>query len=59
MEEDICTDFGMKRQPVERENTLAHDANGTGLVSKIYKQLTWLHIRQTHNPTLKMGRVPK
>ena len=37
MEEDICTAFGMKRQTMKWENTLAHDVNDMGLISKIYK----------------------
>ena len=45
MEEDICTAFEMKRQPMKWENTLTHDANDMGLISKIYTQLICLNIK--------------
>ena len=37
----------MKREPTIWENVFANDTSDKGLVSKIYKQLTGLHSRNT------------
>ena len=42
-----------KRQPTEWEKIVASDILGKGLVSKIYKELTKLHTRKTHNTVKK------
>ena len=37
----------MKRQPSEREIKIANETTDKELISKIYKQLTQLHARET------------
>ena len=46
----------MKRQPSEWEKILANDVFGKGLISKIYKELTQLSIKNSKQSDYKIGR---
>ena len=48
-----------KRQPIEGDKVFVNDMTSKGLISKIYKQLIQLNIKENKQPSQKMGRIPE
>ena len=48
----------VKRQPSEWKKIIANETTDTGLISKIYKQLTQVNNRKNKQPNQKVGKRP-